>query len=508
MGYNNASPPRRWSGGTTDAGVARVQAASPSPFWLLVPGSGLLAIGSAYLWRASLPQYIRTPKLTPGNFGGWATVTLGFAVAVVCAFACYYAAWRIAQQLPTTARGIAIVIGVSALLSGVLAFTYPLLSDDMFYGIVGGRTFGCYGQNPFSVPPARFTKDPFLPYAGWKDLTMPYGPLWVLISGTVARISDRGLLTTVLAFKALNVGVFLLTTGILARLLVKRLPRTALAGLILWAWNPLVLVEVASSAHNDIVMVGLVVAACACIASRRVTLALAALALAVAAKYVALILAPFFALYVLRREGHLRAGIRALLPGCVAAVATLLALYIPFWVGFRTFGPVGEAQHAYGSLVAAARYLLPNDNHVLRDIALRGGALACYALCYGWLLYRGGKRVRDLFATSHTALLLLLLFWPFFMPWYTIWLVPIAAITGQRRLARQIIVITGAALATYLFQFTLRPAFRASTDFWSAVSAALVFGSLLLITLAPFIRAALRRMRHRRTTATRPALGV
>ena len=500
---------RRWAGqGGGPAGVPVPTATAPSWLSLLIPGSGLLIIGLAYLWRASLPHYYRVPKLQPGNFGNWATVTFGFAAAIVCAFACYYAAWRIASQLAPTGRSIALVCGISALISGVLAFTYPLLSDDMFYGIVGGRTFGCYGQNPFSVPPSGFPKDPFLPYAGWKDLTMPYGPLWVLISGTVARISDRGLLATVLAFKALNVGAFLLTTGVLARLLVRRMPRTALAGLILWAWNPLVLVEVASSAHNDIVMVGLIVIACACVASRRFTLALVALALAIAAKYVAIILAPFFALYILRKHLTWRAGIRALVPGCLAAAATLLALYIPFWVGFQTLGPLGEAQHAYGSLVAAARYFLPHDDHATRDLALRGAAMGLYGICFIWLLRRTGRGLRDLYATSHAALLLLLLCWPFFMPWYTIWLVPLAALTGQRRMARQIIVITGAALATYLFQFTLRPAFRASTDFWSTVSAALVFGSLFVVALAPFVRAALRRLPRRRAEVPGRMLGV
>jgi hypothetical protein len=114
----------------------------------------------------------------------------------------------------------------------------------------------------------------------------------------------------------------------------------------------------------------------------------------------------------------------------------------------------------------------------------------------------------ELFAASHAALLLLLLLWPFFMPWYTIWLVPIAALTGRPRLARQTIVITGAALATYLFQFTLRQAFRQPVEFWSTLSAALVFGSLLLVTLAPLARNALRRMWRRLPLARRAALGT
>ena len=92
--------------------------------------------------------------------------------------------------------------------------------------------------------------------------------------------------------------------------------------------------------------------------------------------------------------------------------------------------------------------------------------------------------------------------------WYTIWLVPIAALTGRPRLARQTIVVTCAALATYLFQFTLRQAFRQPTEFWSTLSAALVFGSLLLVTLAPLARNALRRLLRRLPSARRAALGT
>ncbi|MFN8516550.1 MAG: hypothetical protein U0232_24885 [Thermomicrobiales bacterium] len=482
--------------------------ASPSALRLLVPGSGLLLLGVIYLWLASLPYYYRFPKLHPSRMGHWATVSVGFTFALICGFGCYYAAWRIASQFAPTRRRILLVIGVAAILSTILAFTYPFLSDDMFYGIVGARTFGCYRQNPFAVPPSRFIHDPFLPYAGWPDLTMPYGPLWVLISGTVAKISDRGLLATVLAFKALNVSLFLLTTGLLARLLAKRTPRTALAGLVLWAWNPLVLVEVASSAHNDIVMITLIVAACSFAAARRATWALLMLALAVAAKYVAIILVPFFAIHFLRRHANWRAGVRALIPGAIVSASALLALYLPFWVGWQTFGPLGEARYAYGSIIAAARYLLPRDHMLLHDTLLRGGALLVYGICYIWLLRRTGRKLTDLFVISYSALLFILLLWPFFMPWYTLWLVPIAALTKRPRLARQIIVVTGAALATYLFQFFLRPAFRQSTDFWSTLSAVLVFGSLLLVTLAPLARNALRRMMRRFRGSLRPALGT
>ena len=304
-------------------------AAAPTSLYLLIPASGLLLLGVIYLWLASLPNYYMVPKLHPGRMGHWATVSLGFTLALICGFGCYYAAWRIASHLVPTRRRIMLVFGVAAVLSTVLAFTYPLLSDDMFYGIVGARTFGCYRQNPFAVPPSRFAQDPFLPYAGWRDLTMPYGPLWVVISGLVAKISDRGLLATVLAFKALNVSVFLLTTGLLARLLAKRTPRTALAGLVLWAWNPLVLVEVASSAHNDIVMISLIVAACSFAAARRPTPALLMLALAVAAKYVAILLVPLFAIHFLRRQANWRAGIRVLVPGGIVSLAALAILYVP-----------------------------------------------------------------------------------------------------------------------------------------------------------------------------------
>jgi hypothetical protein len=488
--------------------VSSTVAAQPTSLLLLVPGSGLLLLGVIYLWLASLPEHYRMPKMQPVHMGHWTTVSLGFTLALICSFGCYYAAWRIAGQLAPTRRRLMLVFGVAAVVSIVLAFTYPLLSDDMFYGIAGGRTFGCYGQNPFAVPPARFTQDPFFPYTGWRDLTMPYGPLWVLISGFVAKVSDRGLLATVLAFKALNVGLFLLTTGLLARLLARRTPRTALAGLVLWAWNPLVLVEIASSAHNDIVMITLIVVACSFAAARRPTPTLLALALAVAAKYVAVLLVPFFLIHFFRRYPTWRAGLRALVPGTLASAGALLALYVPFWVGMQTFGPVGESRHYYGSVVAAARHLLPREDTVLRDTLLRGGALLLYASCYVWLLRRTGRKLTDLFAASHAALLLILMLWPFFMPWYTLWLVPIAALTGRPRLARQIIVITGAALATYLFQFTLRQAYPQPAGFWSTLSAALVFGSLLLFVLAPQARNALRRVRSCVTPSARPVLGT
>src|SRR5689334_6878733 len=156
---------------------------------LALGGIGLLLVLTVYLAIAFLPVYLPKPHMHLGRLGHWTVVTSGFALGVMVAFGGYIAAWRAARRLRTTPGRLTFVFGVAALGSALLLPGYPLLSDDIFYSIFGGRIIAHYGQNPFLHPPAHFASDPFLSYAGWKELTMPYGPLWALLSGGVSKLA-------------------------------------------------------------------------------------------------------------------------------------------------------------------------------------------------------------------------------------------------------------------------------------------------------------------------------
>ncbi|HET8627954.1 MAG TPA: hypothetical protein VFL91_11070, partial [Thermomicrobiales bacterium] len=110
------------------------------------------------------------------------------------------------------------------------------------------------------------------------------------------------------------------------------------------------------------------------------------------------------------------------------------------------------------------------------------------------LLRAAGRDAAGLLRACYAALLLTLAAWPFFMPWYAAWVVPLAAALGQAEEAYQVVAFGAAAAASYLCQYSLRQASPHSVWFWSAASALAVFGTLAPASVPP------RRVLARRDT--------
>jgi alpha-1,6-mannosyltransferase len=445
---------------------------------LALGGIGLLLVMAVYLAVAYLPAYLPRPHMHLGRMGHWTVVASRFALGVGVAFAGYVAAWRAARRLrPTPGRLIA-VFGVAALGSALLLPAYPLLSDDIFYSIFGGRIIAHYGQNPFLFPPMHFTTDPFLPYTGWKDLTMPYGPLWALLSGGVSKLAGDSLLVNVLAFKSVEVAAYLASAAMIGLLLRRLRPERMLAGIVLWAWNPLVLIESAGHGHNGGMMVALILLALVCVVYGRPAWALPVLALAATIKFAALALLPLTLVYVARHYASWPARLRALAPACLVTALIPVLLYAPFWVGSRTIGLVGESHYTYGSLTAIGRRLLRGHDSATELRILRVvTALLCLAV-YPWLLYEASRGATRFLRACYVMMLLILLMWPFFMPWYVLWVTALAALRGTANAPRHVIVFSCAAALSYLGQYSLRDGYRLPIHDWSVASAVFVFGAL------------------------------
>ncbi|MEC3974227.1 polyprenol phosphomannose-dependent alpha 1,6 mannosyltransferase MptB, partial [Amycolatopsis sp. H20-H5] len=93
----------------------------------------------------------------------------------------------------------------------------------------------------------------------WQDTPAPYGPAFVAVSRTIARVAGENLLATVLLHRALElVGVVLLAWA-LPRL-ARRVGVPPSVALWLGLLNPLLLWHVVAGVHNDGLMAGLMVA--------------------------------------------------------------------------------------------------------------------------------------------------------------------------------------------------------------------------------------------------------
>jgi hypothetical protein len=201
-----------------------------------------------------------------------------------------------------------------------------------------------------------------------------------------------------------------------------------------------VLVHVVGGAHNDGLTMLIALLAVAAILSRREMAGGGALVAAVATKASAAFLAPFALLAAANRrsmggyaapESTFR-PLGRLLAGAVGAALVIgAAAYLAFgWDWLSAFGLVGENQGA------TSRLSIPITVARLTDLdpdAVRLAALVLFLILFFELLlwtWRGFDWVRA--AGWAAAGLLLATAW--LLPWYLIWLLPLAAIARDRPL--------------------------------------------------------------------------
>jgi alpha-1,6-mannosyltransferase len=185
------------------------------------------------------------------------------------------------------------LVAVLAAWVAPLAFCAPLFSRDVYSYAAQGEMV-TKGISPYVHGPSALGRGPFLPLVDplWRQVPSPYGSAWERLSGWIVALCRHHVLASLVGFRLVAlVGVALVAWGIpvLARS-VGRDPSTAFALAVL---NPLVLLELVGGAHNDALMLGLLVAGCALALQKHLLAGLVLCALAAEVKIPGLIGAVF-----------------------------------------------------------------------------------------------------------------------------------------------------------------------------------------------------------------------
>jgi len=471
-------------GDLTEATLALVvQPRASRAKWRWMIGAGLASplIYGLYLgFIAFIPLHLthKTVYLFSAFKGGNAEPFI-YALAVVVLFALAAVAWRVASDLPESSlRFLALIPPVVSAL--FLYLTLPLTSRDIFYYIIEGRVLGIHVANPYLQPPSAFPNDPLFPYTNWPDYTSPYGPLWLLLSAGLALLAGESLLWNVCLFKVIAVLGYFACAGLIGAIL-RACGRPVLPGVVLWLWNPLVLLEYPGAGHNDVLMLAAVLLGLWLYLSSRARLALAAVAAAATVKWVALVILPLLLWHQLAPLASWRVRAWAAVRLTWLSLLIIGVTFGAFWAGEATFGPVREASHYYSSIGHVVRIVLEwfvsprlASGLVRATIAL---ALAAGYLVIMWRVPGDTERLLD---GAVWAMFLLLVLWPFFVPWYCVWAVALVATLGARRRGWQTLILCAAAMLSYLLQLYLPLRMALSFGVRSSLSAFLIFGSLAL----------------------------
>jgi Glycosyltransferase family 87 len=299
----------------------------------------------------------------------------------------------------------------------------PLLSADVFSYLDYARLGALHGIDPYLHGPAAARLDPAFAFSGWRHVGSAYGPLFTLATYPLASLSVP---LGVWALKALAVAASLGCVALVWRI-AGQLGRSPARAAAVFGLNPILLVWTVGGAHNDVLMLIAALAAVTLVLSSREALGGAALVAAAAVKATVGIALPFVLLGA-------RRGWRVALGAAGAAAAVLAAAAVAF--PGHPLGVVsvlrGQQQRlvAFDGIPNALAQLvgLHGVTGTVRVLALVSLGIALAALA---VLVRRGY---DWVSACGWAMIGVVAASPWFLAWYTVWPLPFAAVSRDRRL--------------------------------------------------------------------------
>ncbi len=403
-------------------------------------------------------------------------------------------------------KNIRRLIWAVAVLGGLIYLVTPaLLSHDTFVYASYSRLLAAYHANPYFVPIASFPRDPFTPLNYYARTVSAYGPIWMLVCGFFGQVLPPSPTAYVLAFRLFALAFHLLNIWLVGRTLLNmgRSPHIVTLGMLLYAWNPLVLLESGLGGHNDVFMMTFVLFGIlfavraetpgADLRPREYLLPVAAFTLAVLVKFTALPILAAYLLFVLCKKlrtdpdspeesestlQNWRPALRALFLSVCTAVILVLAFYGPFWFGhqisdiLKSFSSPPSAQNSQNSFMRAVIewfILHPNSppNFFLILLSRRlfwdilNYVIIALSLIIGFFKLRTKPTVRTFVLVALATLSLVLLFTPWFYPWYITWILVLVVVclpVRPHRLASALLgftlIFSFSSLTTYLFNYS------------------------------------------------------
>jgi len=327
-----------------------------------------------------------------------------FIIPLVVAGVAYLLAIRELFSAPNFPRHVIVFgLALAALWHVQFLRMAPGLDDDIHRYLWDGRVQRL-GYSPYILVPndaalaglhtaeTRTLNNPEVP--------TPYPPGAQLFFRAVTALHESTLALKV-AFLVCDLAIVFVLLDVL------RCTRKGEHWVLAYAWHPLLAIEVAGSGHVDIVGVLLLLVSAAALVRRWRAVAAISFAMAIAIKFLPIVLLPLYWKRVRVRDAALAAIVFGL-------------LYLPF---------LNHGQVPFGSLGAYVQRFRFNDpvfatlERVVAPQVATGLAVLAGLLTAIWMRKKSAEGAADAFAWPMAASLLCA---PVVYPWYLLWLLPFA----------------------------------------------------------------------------------
>jgi alpha-1,6-mannosyltransferase len=402
----------------------------------------LLVCLSATQSELLLPTSLRPlPESLAGPLAGLG-LKLGI-FALIAAFGamlgCYALAIRNAEKLSPRTVLIAILA-----LHLIVILAPPLFSSDVFSYAAYSRMGAVYDANPYLHGPSAIPLEGLHSLIGaqWLTTRSAYGPLFTALSYLLVPLS---IAANVVAYKLVAAASSLILIGLVWRAASLRGVSPTRAA-VLVGLNPVIVLYGVGGGHNDLMMLAILAAGLYVLIQERERRGGALIVAATAVKLTAGLLLPFALAGRCKGEGAART--RLAVGAALGAVAVALLAFAFFGTAPLQLPSILEGIQSKGGANSIVGFLLAavGVEPVPRSFSV--GLTLLFLAILTWLLRKVWIGEMDWIVGAGWATAALLVTTGFLVPWYVAWLLPLAALTNDRRLLIVAVALTGVGLTT------------------------------------------------------------
>jgi hypothetical protein len=452
-------------------GIAPFNRMSSGVYFQNSPLVLLTSLGAWLPIDLHLAAGIRASQMSTHMILYFITLALLFAVYGISA----WLLWR--RWSPGNNRRMLQLIWLGAVIAGLVYVLTPgLFSHDIFAYASYGRLLVVYHANPYFTMADTYPGDPIFALNDWSMVPSAYGPFWTVINVLSAPFGGNNPLSYIFFYRVLGFAAHLCNILLITAILraMGRSQRMVTLGTLLYAWNPLALLESCLNGHNDLLMVTFILLGlllwlrverkeAGALHPRDYLPPLIAFALATLIKLTGALFIVLFLILLTRRalypatspsaRGGLaalqwRSALRVIIPAAIVSVGLILVSYAPFWIGHSpsaillSFTEPPASHKAYGSVLFAVQqwievWGLPAQPWLATPLYILGLhavwtmiefiVLAATMIAGALWLWRA-PTTYTLALAAIIILGALVLVTPWFFPWYITWFLGLAII--------------------------------------------------------------------------------
>lgn len=223
---------------------------------------------------------------------------------------------------------------LSIIINLFLWLIWPITSADIILYIGQGRVFSIFKENPYLFSYSLFEQDIFFAFLNTEisKFTSVYGPVLTLLNGLFSLIFKNNIILNLFGLK-----LFFIFLNILNGYLIYKISSDK-TSFFLYAFNPLIIFELAINGHNDSVFVFFILIALYLLKKSKNNIknnkkhiwSFFFLTLSVLTKFISIIFMPILALMLFLKEKNTKKKLLLTLSLTLVFFFTTLSLYYPF----------------------------------------------------------------------------------------------------------------------------------------------------------------------------------